>query len=186
MQRARPVFEQIAGEIPVQRLAGQADRLVRGFQLTVPAGPSLRLFGGGREHIPFGFRLPAVRCAASPAFHVRISGAVAQTMPDHLDPFRAQFPVHEQARIRPVRHAACVHPVDLVADFEARILDRAGEPMVRAARGERGNMPARLQDAQDILPQVHVERDACGIEAAVHETDLIRWVGDDGIHAVVR
>ena len=58
--------------------------------------------------------------------------------------------------------------------------------MVHAARAERGHMPARLQDAQDILPQVHVERDACGIEAAVHETDLIRWVGDDRIHAVVR
>ncbi len=37
MQCARPVFEQIVGEIPVQRLAGQADRLVRGLQLAVPA-----------------------------------------------------------------------------------------------------------------------------------------------------
>lgn len=104
----------------------------------------------------------------------------------YFGPFRSQLPVHEQARIRPVRHAGRVHPVDLVADFEARVLDRAGEPMIGAARGERGHMPARLQDAQDILPQVHVERDACGIEAAVHETDLIRRVGDDGIHAVVR
>ena len=99
MQRARPVFEQIAGEIPVQGLACEADGFVRGFQLTVPAGPSLRLFGGGREHIPFGFRLPAVRRAASPAFHVRISDARG-TMPDHLGPFRAQLPVHEQARRR--------------------------------------------------------------------------------------
>ena len=108
------------------------------------------------------------------------------TFTGHMGAFRTQFPVHEQSRIRTVWHAACVHPVDLVADFEARVLDRAGEPMIGAARAERGHMPARLQDAQDILPQVHVERDACGIEAAVHETDLIRRVGDDGIHAVVR
>ena len=92
---------------------------------------------------------------------------------------------HEH-RIRTVWHAGRVHPVDLVADFEARILDGACQPMIGAAGRERRHMPARLQDAQDILPQVHVERDACGIEAAVHETDLIRRVGDDGIHAVVR
>ena len=107
-------------------------------------------------------------------------------MPDHLGPFRAQLPVHEQSRIRTVRHAACVHPVDLVADFEARILDRAGEPMIGAARGERGHMPSRLQHAQDIGPQGDVERDARRIESQVHETDLIRRVRDHRIHAVVR
>lgn len=58
--------------------------------------------------------------------------------------------------------------------------------MVRAARGERGNMPARLQNAQDATPQIHVERDAGPVESPVHETNLIRWVGDDRIHAVVR
>ena len=31
--------------------------------------------------------------------------------------------------------------------------------MIGAAGRERRHMPARLQDAQDILPQVHVERD---------------------------
>ena len=185
MQCAGPVSEQVVGEIPVQGLAGQTDGFVRGFQLAVPAGPLLRLFGGGREHIPFGFRLPAVRRAASPAFHVRIFDACG-TMPDYLGPFRSQLPVHEQARIRPVRHAGRVHPVDLVANLEARILDRAGEPMIRAARGERGHVASRFQNAQDAAPQIHVERDAGPVESPVHETDLVRRVGDDGIHAVVR
>ena len=150
MQCACPVSEQIVGEIPVQRLAGQTDGFVRGLQLAVPAFERFRRLGSRRLHI------------------------------------LAAFPVDHERRIRTVWHAGRVHPVDLVADLEARILDRAGEPMIGAAGRERRPMPARLQDAQDILPQVHVERDACGIEAAVHETDLIRRVGNDGIHAVVR
>lgn len=100
------------------------------------------------------------------------------TFTGHMGAFRTQFPVHEQSRIRTVWHAACVHPVDLVADFEARVLDRAGEPMICAAGGKRGHVPSRLQDAQNVLPQDYVECDARRIEAQVHETDLVRRVGD--------
>lgn len=86
----------------------------------------------------------------------------------------------------PCGNAGRVHPIDLVADLEARILNRAGQPMIGTARGERGNMPSRLQDTQNGPPQIHVERDARRIERTVHETDLVRRVRDHRVHAAVR
>lgn len=50
--------------------------------------------------------------------------------------------------------------------------------MICAAGGKRGHVPSRLQDAQNVLPQDYVECDARRIEAQVHETDLVRRVGD--------
>ena len=49
MQCACPVSEQIVGEIPVQRLAGQTDGFVRGLQLAVPAFERFRRIGSRRS-----------------------------------------------------------------------------------------------------------------------------------------
>ena len=141
VQRAGTVFKQVMGEIPVQRFPGEADGFMRGFQLAVPAGPLFGFRGGGREHVPFGFCLAAVRGGYAKPLRIRPAGSVPCRMFHDFGAFRAELPVHEQARIRAVRHAGRVHPVNLVADFEARILDSAGEPVVGAAGGECATCP---------------------------------------------
>lgn len=183
---ASPVFEQVVGERAVQRLASQADRLMRWLQTAVPSGPSFALFGGRGKHIPLGFRITAVRCGNAKALHVRPAGPMPRVMSDDFGSFRAQLPVDEQTHVRTVRHAGRVHPVDLIPDLEPRVLHRAGEPMVRAAGGEHERVTAGFQHAQHLTPQADVERDARRIPLPAHEPKLIRRIRDHRIHAAAR
>jgi hypothetical protein len=47
-----------------------------------------------------------------------------------------------------------VGPCELVADFEPGILDGAGKPVIRARAGECDQVPAGLQDAKNLRPEL--------------------------------
>lgn len=76
-------------------------------------------------------------------------------------------------------------PHDLITDFEASVLDRAGHTVVSAAAAEREEVAAWFQDAQALFPELHVVRDAGPVPALSHEAQLVGRVGDDRVDAVV-
>ena len=170
MQRAAPVIHEIVRQASVQGLSRQDDRLMRGLQRRVPPVPPLRLVTGRLRDIPLAGRLPAVRRADAEPAARPVAGAPGRIRARHT-PLHAQSFVDQARRIRTVRHAAAVDPVDLVPDLEARILHGARHAMIRARRREREHMPARLQHPVHEPPEIRVERDARPVERPVHEID---------------
>lgn len=158
---------------------------MRGLQRRVPPIPPLRLITGRLRDIPLAGRIPAVRRAHAEPAARPVAGAPGRVRARHT-PLHAQPVVDQARRIRTVRHAAAVDPVDLVPDLEARILHGARHAMIRARRREREHMPARLQRAIHEPPELRVERYPRPVERPVHEIDLIRRVRHARVRAPLR
>lgn len=80
-----------------------------------------------------------------------------------------------------LREARAIDPHNLVADFEASVLDRAGHAVIGAGVGEREQVPARLEHSQRRLPHHDVERDAGTVPSPAHEIQLVRRISDDAV-----
>jgi len=79
---------------------------------------------------------------------------------------------------------APVNPGDHVPDLEPGVLDAHGHAVLGARAGEGQQMPAGLEHAQALGPDVGA-RDVA-VPALAHERKPIWRIGDDGVDGVIR
>jgi hypothetical protein len=196
-RRAESAPHHLVGELTVEHGVGEDDvrgpaakrlpgRLVRVLRSERAVQPSVavgvrrdRLIGPCRDSAPVDVQRPG-----APRGDVRRPGA-REWLPGHHDRLVARL------QAAALRHPLRVHPLELVADLEPRVLDARGESVVRARGAEGEEVTPRLQHAQALgRPRLAPLLECAGTGEAVprpaHEPPRqgIGRVGDHGIHAV--
>ena len=173
-----------------QRLAGERDRLVRGLERRSPAVPffacriRLPLRGAGRMRRDTAHRRSATVVVIATASAAGLVVCAQRLSPQPLGLTTARL--DRLGDVEALREAAAVHPQQHVADLEASMVDGAGDAVIGAAAGERGEVAARPQDAAHRLPRLRIGGDAGLVPALTHEAQLVGRIGHRGVEMVRR